>query len=173
MNSLCSFISSISFLLSLLLNLDLTVHQQTLLLTYFNLRGVEHKWEVEEKGGRGRENEKHKEVAGRKMSFFNTMCDCKIFISSAIQPPFSPLVFFTPSLSACTSPGRFESTDSELYHRSIDWNQFPRFGTVAMLSWELVVSFELPESIRNEHLRHLSLVCFLLHWVKIKILDFI
>lgn len=53
-------------------------------------------------GGRGVEgrNEKHKEVSERDISFFHTMCYCKIFISSAIPlPPSSPLFFFSITVS--------------------------------------------------------------------------
>lgn len=62
--------------------------------------GMEHKWGVEEeadKRGGGIKNTKRSE---RDISFFHTMCYCKILISSAIPLPLlSPLFFFSITVS--------------------------------------------------------------------------
>lgn len=110
--------------------------------------GMEHKWgveEEEEEEGEGR-NEKHREVSERDISFFHTMCYCKIFISSVIPlPPSNPFVFLLHHLSVCTgwgSPGRIESTGSRLYLGSIPPNRFPKLRAVqsaAVVTRELSV----------------------------------
>lgn len=65
------------------------------MLAYFNRHGVQVRGgggKGEREGGEWR-NEKHKEVSERDISFFHTMCYCKIFISSAIPPSLQPFVF--------------------------------------------------------------------------------
>lgn len=115
------------------------------MLAYFNRHGAR----VRGGGGRGaREeggDEKHKEVSERDISFFHTMCYCKLFISFAI-PLLSPaLCFSSPSLSVRTgwgSPGRIKSTGSCLYLGSISPNRFPKLWTVqsaAVVTRELSV----------------------------------
>lgn len=84
------------------LHKPLALISQIIMLAYFNRHGAQ----VRGGGGKGERevgegrNEKHKEVSERDISFFHTMCYCKIFISSAIPlPPSSPLFFFSITVS--------------------------------------------------------------------------